>query len=272
MNTFKYSIIRITPNPVRAETINVGLVVMKPSGPDVRIIDNASKLKAITNIFDLNALQNSRKQLEDILSSGLSLEQASLLFKGSFLLSNVGTFHAADERAYELKINELNKLFITAEKAKRKIEVSQKRIITELKDRFELEGVMGKNLQDISEHKVVQGYPLSESEGLYAELLLKNGIYHLTETLDLRISNNRHKLGESSFKSVTMNAAKTKWKNEVKTFVVFAAEPSQEKAHSQQLNLVGGYADNIFNLLSTDDMAKYYDHMLYAAGKSLLFN
>lgn len=272
MNIYKYSIIRITPNPVRAETINVGIVVMKPSGPDVRIIDNAAKLKAITNIFDLDALETSRKQLEKILTSGLAIEQASLFFNGSFVLSNIGTFHAIDEKHYELKINELNKLFISPEKSKRKTEVSQKRIITELKDRFELEGVMGKGLHDIRDHKVVQGYPLSESEGLYAELLLKNGIYHLTETLDLRISNNRQKMGESAFKAVTMDAAKAKWKSEVKTFVVFAAEPSQEKAHSQQLNLVSSYADNLFNLLSNEDMAKYYNHMLIAAGKSLSFN
>ena len=272
MNTYKYSIIRITPNPVRAETINVGLVVMKPSGPDVRVIENPSKLKAITNDFGLEALENSQKQLEKILTSGLSIEQASLFFQGSFALSSTGTFHAASEREYELKINELNKLFITPERAKRRVEVSQKRIITELKDRFEKEGVMGKDLRDISEHKVVQGYPLSESEGLYAELLLKNGIFHLTETLDLRISNNRQKMGESAFKAVTINAAKSIWQNNVKTFVVFAADMPQEKAHSQQLNLVGGYADNVFNLLSNDDMATYYDHMLVAAGKSLNFN
>lgn len=272
MSTYKYSIIRITPNPVRAETINVGIVVMKPSGPDVRVIDSPAKLKAITNMFGLEALENSQKQLEKILTSGLSIDQAALFFQGSFTLSSVGTFNAADERQYENKINELNKIFITPERAKRKTEVSQKRIITELKDRFEQEGIMGKNLQDISEHKVVQGYPLSESEGLYAELLLKNGVYHLTETLDLRISNNRQKMGESAFKAVTMNAAKTIWKSEVKTFVVFAADIPQEKAHSQQLNLVGGYADNVFNLLSSDDMASYYDHMLVAAGKSLNFN
>lgn len=272
MNIYKYSIIRITPNPVRAETINIGLVVMKPSGPDVRVIDSPNKLKAITNNFGLDAIENTQKQLETILTSGLSIEQASLFFQGSFALSSVGTFHAATEKDYEFKINELNKLFITPERAKRKIEVSQKRIITELKDRFEQEGVMGRNLQDISEHKVVQGYPLSESEGLYAELLLKNGVYHLTETLDLRISNNRQKMGESAFKAVTMNAAKSLWKSEVKTFVVFAADAPQEKAHSQQLNLVGGYADNVYNLLSNDDMAKYYDHMLVAAGKSMNFN
>nr|VUD31424.1 Protein of uncharacterised function (DUF3037) [Raoultella sp. NCTC 9187] len=133
MNTYKYSIIRITPSPVRAETINVGLVVMKPSGPDVRVLENPTKLKAITNTFGLEALENSQKQLENILTSGLNIEQASLFFQGSFALSSVGTFHAANEREYELKINELNKLFITPERARKRTEVSQKELLPSLR-------------------------------------------------------------------------------------------------------------------------------------------
>ncbi|HCD3525046.1 TPA: DUF3037 domain-containing protein [Klebsiella pneumoniae] len=271
MTTYQYSIIRVTPNPVRAETINVGMIVMRPSGADVRVIETTAKIKAITNAFGLDALENIRSQFEKILGSGLSLEQATLFFQGKLTLSATGTFHAENDAEYNKKINELNKLYITPEKSKKKTEVTQKRIITELKDRFEAEGILGKDIRDISNHKVVQGYPLSEAEGLYAELLLKNGIYHLTETLDFRISNVRQKIGESAVKAITMNTAKTLWKDEVKTFVVFAADTTHERIHSQQLNLVGGYSDGMFNLLSDQDMARYYDHMLFAAGKSLNF-
>ncbi len=51
MTTYQYSIIRVTPNPVRAETINVGMIVMRPSGADVRVIETTAKIKAITNAF-----------------------------------------------------------------------------------------------------------------------------------------------------------------------------------------------------------------------------
>lgn len=43
MTDYKYSIIRITPNPVRAESINVGFVVITPAGPDIRILESAGK-------------------------------------------------------------------------------------------------------------------------------------------------------------------------------------------------------------------------------------
>lgn len=272
MITYQYSIIRVTPNPVRAETINVGFVVMKPSGPDVRVIENSSKIKVISNSFNMNSVEKLRLQLEKILSNRISLEQASNFFQGSITLSSIGTFSASNDKEYNIAIEAINKNYITPERSKRKTEVSQKRIITELKDKFESAGIMGKSAIDIYNHKVVQDYPLSESEGLYAELLLKNGMYHLTETLDLRTSGMKQKIGESAVKAITINTAKSLWKKEVNTFVVYAANPIQERQHTQQINLVAAYADNMFNLLSDHDMAAYFDHMLTAAGQSMRLN
>lgn len=272
MNNYKFRIIRITPSPIRSETINVGILVIGPSGPDIRLIESEKKIKAITTCYGLENLEKARIQIETMLNLGADIEQVSHFFQGSFCLSTPGTFTAYNELDYEAKINELNRMYISPEKSNKTSKVSQKRIITELKDKFESNGLMGKSIQDIYQHKVVQGYPLSEPEGLYAELLLKNGIYHLTETLDLRGQNNRQKMGDSAFKAVTMDAAKSKWEKEVKTFVVYAADSNQEKSNFKQLNLISSYADNMYNLLSDEDMSQYYDHMFVAAGKSLDFH
>ncbi|NSL37205.1 DUF3037 domain-containing protein, partial [Citrobacter werkmanii] len=57
MTMYKYSIIRITPNPVRAESINVGFVVTSPHGvADVRVLDSSVKIKAITNDYSMEKL------------------------------------------------------------------------------------------------------------------------------------------------------------------------------------------------------------------------
>ena len=125
---------------------------------------------------------------------------------------------------------------------------------------------MGKGFDDLNDHKVVQGYPLSAQQGLYAELLLKNGVYHLTETLDLRTTNAKQKIGDSAFKAITMSTAKTIWSGQVNTFLVYAADMSQVRMHSQQLALVDNYADRMFNLLSNEEMSVYFEHMLTAAG------
>ncbi|CAI1604640.1 Uncharacterised protein [Serratia ficaria] len=273
MTDYKYSIIRITPNPVRAESINVGFVVMTPTGPDIRILESAGKIKAITSSYSLDNLSDFAMKLESILVNALSLEDAVGFFQGSICLSVPGTFRAGDEKDYNAQLNEINRLYITPEKSSTKSTISQKRILTELKDEFSKAGILGRNLHDIYDHKVVHKYPLAEEEGLYAELLLKNGAYHLTETLDLRTDNIKQKMGDSALKAITMNTARSVLDGEVKTFLVYAAETSsQQRKYSHQLNLVQNHTDKIFNLLSKEDMTKYFDHMFSAAGSSLRYD
>ncbi|WP_273840314.1 DUF3037 domain-containing protein [Providencia rettgeri] len=266
MNTYYYSIIRLTPNSVRSESVNVGIAIQTPSGADVRVITSMAKINAITNDYKIDELQKLKTQIEDFMLNGIKLPQLASFYHGAINLSSVGMFSVASVDEYESKINEINKLYITPEKSTKMTSVGQKRIITELKNHFHKYGILGKDISDIKNHKVVTKYPLSEDEGLYAELLLKNGAYHLTETLDFRSDNIKQKLGDTALKAVTMDKARAIWDKEVNTFLVYAAESKHEKNHSTQLTLIDNYADRMFNLLSGDDMADYFDHMLNAAG------
>lgn len=272
MKDYSYSIIRITPNPVRAESINVGFVVMTPDGPDVRIVETAQKINAITNNFTLDNLADLSTKIDSLLRGSLTLESAINFFQGSITLSAPGSFRATDDKEYLKNINEINKLYISPDKSRVKMPVTQKRILTELKNEFTKVGLLGKSLSEIDNHKVVHKYPLAEDEGLYAELLLKNGAYHLTETLDLRTFNVKQRLGDSALKAITMDTAKQVLIGNVKTFLVYAVESSvQERKFSQQLKLVQGYADKMYNLLSEEDMSQYYDHMFEAAGINMRY-
>ncbi|AXF59321.1 DUF3037 domain-containing protein [Leclercia sp. W6] len=257
-------------NPVRAESINIGFAITSPHGvADVRVLESFSKIKAVTSDYSMQNLDELKTQIEKMLTDCLTLEQATAFFQGSITLSPIGTFAAENAYEYDEQIKEINRLYITPIKSKKRSTVSQKRIITELKDEFERFGIMGKNVNEIHDHKVVQGFPLSEEEGLYAELLLKNGIYHLTETLDFRSTNFKQKLGDTAVKAITMNKAKTVWCNEVQTFLVYAADPSQERKYAQQINMVDNYADKMYNLLSNSDMSAYFEHMMDAAGRGI---
>lgn len=270
MNTYYYSIIRLTPSPVRSESVNVGIAIQTPNGPDVRMITSMAKINAITSDYKSNELQKLKTQIEDFMLNGIDLYQLSSFYNGAINLSSVGMFSLSVPNEYEQKINEINKLYITPERSQKITSVGQKRIITELKNQFNKYGILGKELSDIKNHKVVAKYPLSEDEGLYAELLLKNGAYHLTETIDFRTDNIKQRLGEAALKAVTMDKAKCLWDDRVNAFLVYAAETQHEKLHSTQLTLIDNYADRMFNLLSNDDMAAYFDHMLSAAGHNVL--
>ncbi|HBX8221415.1 TPA: DUF3037 domain-containing protein, partial [Klebsiella pneumoniae] len=100
MTVYNYSIIRITPNPVRAESINIGLVVATPGGPDIRVLETSTKIKAITKTFSMENLEDLKARLEFLLTEKLTLEEAVSFFQGSITLSNTGNFSASTEYEY----------------------------------------------------------------------------------------------------------------------------------------------------------------------------
>ncbi|HHP8511194.1 TPA: DUF3037 domain-containing protein, partial [Klebsiella pneumoniae] len=66
MKTFKYSLIRVTPNLEKGETINVGLIVYHDSDIDVRMLNSVSKLKAIDKGLSQNYLEDLSSSLFDL--------------------------------------------------------------------------------------------------------------------------------------------------------------------------------------------------------------
>jgi hypothetical protein len=272
MNRFKFSIIRLIPDPVRAESINVGLVVCNEFGLDIRILQNARKLKAVTSLVKLESLNEFANEIEWIYSLTQDFDSLSKVLCGSLQLSAPGAFALKNPADYDNKIDSLMKLYVNPSFASNRAP-QNKRIITELKEIFGNAGILGRDINDINNHRVVSNYPISEDEGIYAELLLKNGAYHLTETLDLRNDSLKQKMGDSALKAITITKAKEALLGKVKSFVVYAAKTARDdKLGVPQLNLVEGYADNIFNIHSADDMAKYFDHMYTAAGKSINYH
>ena len=120
MTVYKYSIIRITPNPVRAESINIGLVVATPGGPDIRVLETSTKIKAITKTFSMENLEDLKARLEFLLTEKLTLDEAVSFFQGSISLSNTGNFTANTEYEYESNLDLLNKTYITPERSKKR--------------------------------------------------------------------------------------------------------------------------------------------------------
>ncbi|EPL4524044.1 TPA: DUF3037 domain-containing protein [Enterobacter asburiae] len=272
MNKFYFSIIKLISDPLRSESINVGILVLTEHGLDIRLLKTEQKLKAVSDRFSLSLIEDFTSEIEWLYEITKDFKSLSkLCSNGSVQISEPGMFVLRDAIAYESKLEQLMKDYVqpafTSDRSKQ-----NKRIITELKQEFNRAGILGKSHNDLWNHRVVTNFPIAEEEGIYAELLLKNGAYHLTETLDLRGDSMKQKMGDSALKAITISKAKSVFNTGVKSFVVYAANSiSEEKSGKTQLNLIEGYADNVFNLLSEQDMAQYFDHMFEAAGTSLRF-
>jgi len=268
MEQIKFSIIKLSPNPLRGEVINIGILVYLSEGIDIRITDSQSKLKAIDDYLTLESLEELKDSLIYVADTVDSLETMVSLFEGEISLTQPGFFTINNLSHYETKVSQLMDRFVNP--AKRKSTGSRTRITTNLKDQFRKKGILGKSTDELSEHKVISNYPISKNEGLNADFVLKNGIYHVTETLDLRTENIRVKHGESALKAITISKAKQLFTDGLKSTVVYAVENiSQETSAKHHLNLLKNEADLMFNLCSKDDMAEYFNYMLKTADQSL---
>lgn len=107
MITYDFHIIRFTPDILRNETINVGLVVFRENGIDVFTLKDDSKLKALTNDFNLKDLNKFASILLSI-SSKLTKEDLLFLYsKNSIRLSDGGYFQIERQEQYLEKVEEL---------------------------------------------------------------------------------------------------------------------------------------------------------------------
>lgn len=264
MKTYKYSLIRITPNLEKGETINVGLVVYLDDNIDIRMLHSVSKLRAIDKSLDLDYLDELTGNLLHLSSMINDIKLLPKLFKGSLSLSEFGVFTVGNGDNYESTLNSLmNRLVNPHKKAYKRV---NKKIFFDIRDRFFKQGILGKYEEDLFNHKVVANYPISSEEGLVADFLLKNGKYHLTETLDFRTENIKKQMGEAAISALTINKAVEIYGHNIDSFVIYAAETTaQENSAKQQLNLLGKHTDNLINAFSRDDMVVYYEKMINAA-------
>lgn len=264
MNTFKYSLIRVTPNLEKGETINVGLIVYLDDKIDVRMLNSVTKLRAIDKDLNQEYLDELSISLFDLSSRINDLYMLPHLFKGSLSLSSFGMFTIRSGESYEVKINELMNRLVNPHRQSHK--KSKRRVFFDIKDAFVKQGIFSKYSEDLYQHKVVANYPISDEEGLVADFLLKNGKYHLTETIDFRSENFKKQMGEAAISALTIAKAEEVYFSNIDSFVIYAAETtSQEKNAKQQLNLLEKHTNHLINVFSKDDMQFYYEKMLNAA-------
>lgn len=264
MKTFKYSLIRITPNLEKGETINVGLIVYHDASIDVRMLNSVSKLKAVDKCLDLEYLEEVHQSFVDLSNSISDVTLLPKLFKGSLTISDFGAFTVQLTESYDKKVSELMDRLVNSQRARHKR--MNRKVFFDIKDTFVQHGIFSKFDEDLYHHKVVSNYPISADEGLSADFLLKNGKYHLTETIDFRSENIKKQMGEAALSALTISKAIEIFHSNIDSFVIYAAETTaQEKGARHQLNLLEKHTNNLINAFSKDDMNKYYEKMLNAA-------
>lgn len=268
---FDYSIIRYLPNPKRGEIVNIGLAIYRPSGIDIRILNNSTKARIIDGSSDLEdfiALEDSLKNItKDIESPEGQLSMLRLLPAG-ITVSEMNSFSIPDIGKYESKVNrlfnELIKPFAAQSRA-----YGHSRFQTRLKNTFRKMELLADDISELSKHKVVANYPIDSGSGLTADFLVKNGFYHMSEVIDFNVNDTKAKFRETTMKLMTFMEGKRNLDEHVNCYFVYSASAEKEKDIVSHLNLVEDYSDKLFNFVSKQDEASYFQLMSEVTGMDL---
>lgn len=273
MITFKYSVIKYMPDPKRGEIVNVGLVVFRDSKVDIRVLNASAKARILDGASETTDIDSLKQGLQSIASLASSAEQAieflSSFGKSSTYLSEIDVFILDDINQYEKRVsnlfNDLVKPFSTKDRASR-----NSRISTYLKNTFERMEILGKDHDDLSRHKIVHNYPLSDKTGFSADFLLKNGKFHITEAIDFNVNDTNAKFKETTMKVMTFMEGRKALGEDSARYFVYAASAAKEKEVIAHLNLAEEYSDKLFNLDSNDEKLQYFGLMSSLVGSTLL--
>ncbi|MFF6661293.1 DUF3037 domain-containing protein [Pseudomonas aeruginosa] len=273
MNTIKYSLVQFTPDRKRNETINIGLLVFLPSEVSVYICESIRKIRAVDGVTSTNDLKNLESKLIKIFSSvhresiefESEFEFRRSMMPSSYQLSGLGYFCASSADEVSLRLNKLMSELVIPPKPRMTRERGA-RIITNMRNLFKNHNLFSESVDDILNHRVVQNFPISDRANLHADFALKNGVYHITETIDLGARDASVKFKEAGLKSFIMAKAKLELGNETRCYAVYSASAADEKDKSEAIELLSEGSDYSFNLRSQKDMMSYIQRMEEAAG------
>lgn len=271
--TYQYSIIRLSPDPLRGEIVNIGIIVFRPGALDIRLIENFSKVKILNPDIDTASIIEHQNAIAKAIGE-LDADTAISVVNGmnTVQLSPPGTFIADTEKTYEKRIESIMKdLVIPRVKKARPRHTT---MISKLKNDFRRMKLLGTNPEDIKRHRVVANYPIAADEKLYADFALKNGQWHITETLDLRgkpdtIKGDKYK--QAAVRAITLERAAKRLQDCV-PIIIYAADEIALELANYHINLLTDSAEMAFNYLDNNDMARYFQYISTAAGQNNMFH
>jgi hypothetical protein len=269
---YNFAIVRVSPDPRRGELVNIGVIVFRPDGPDVRILPSLAKVQALYGELDLSELHSlSSKFARTVPAGGTAAQQHRLMRRvGMVELSELGQFSARGNDEYHQIVEELMGKLVRPTAAPRPTEAAASHLKQQVRKVIRQVRLMGRKPEDIEKHKVVSHFPLAPDKGLYADFAGRNSRFYFTETIDFRVDRGiqGQKFNESTKAAFVLREAEKQFKNSNRT-LLYAATAQTEVQVRPHLNLLGEFATDFVNFESSNDRAKYVQALVTALGDEL---
>jgi hypothetical protein len=263
-STYEFVVLRLAPDVMRGELLNVGAVVFPPDGaPRVYLMAPLGKLRAIDATWNSSRLSAWRCTLERALKADRSISEHinTLAHLGYCKRGEPGMFYAENESQLDTEISNIRRTYvspigeqITSAKKERKT-----RLASELRLRFKNLNVLGKSVDDLSEHLIVQNVPVPDYPDLKADFVFKNGVYRITQTLDYRVSTQgaHAKINEACVKSMAAELASKTWGDDTLKLAVVQIPSEFADLADAHLDMLYAHGFKIFHADNQSEMGKY---------------
>lgn len=261
--TYHYVVLRLAPDAMRGELINVGIALFPKDG-ESKVITMATlnKLRAIDDSWDSSRLSSWTSNIQTILTRKKAVsDQLRTLEMFGFCEANAaGMFSAGSEEELAKRIREIKVKYV-ANKARFDAPKREKRtrLQTALRDQFKRMHVLGTQAGDLAEHLVVANVPVPGHDELKNDFVYKNGIYRLTQTLDYNVALDslHNKLAEACVKSTAAEMAARAYGENTLKMVVVDVPPALEDAADSHIDLLHARGFEIFRFNDSASMSSY---------------
>lgn len=261
---YKFAVVRLAPDDVRDERLNVGAIVLTDTGIDVRLARRLEKVRSISAAVEPHTLRDLIENLKEVddrlrvsgLDQGARLGVLSRM--GPISLSKPGTFVADEANSYEERIAAILRTMVDPEPAPRRLREKRSKLLTQVKTIFRRERVLARKDENIDSHRIVASYELDE--GLVADLVLKNGAYHVIETVDASGDEDslRRAISEIGVAALVLERARMKFgESATKARLVYNASSTLERIAKPSLDAVAHQNAELINWSSADDRGKF---------------
>lgn len=260
-NSHDFAVLKFLPFGDRGEVVNVGIVVFRPNGVDVRLESGIRKMRNLVSHLDVGPIDDLVSRLSALLEAETSrTAQMRLLEKlKPFTVSKLGSFRAISHREYEFEVAQLVSMYIKPRCIGGSQDVRKTRASSRLKRLFQSQGILGSDASDIDKHRVVASFPLPSVVQLCADFAYRNGKFHVIQAIDLNveISNANHKFRETCEKAIVLDQATYCFGQDVGRYVVFSRPRVEEPIFSNALDLLRRYSAKLIDIDDTEQMFEF---------------
>jgi hypothetical protein len=260
-HSYKFAIVRLEPNDGRGERLNLGLVVLRENSLDVRVTRNLDRVKAISAALDKQVLLDLFSNLHHIDQSAEKESRLGLLARiGPLTITEAGNFVADTQQSYESRIQTILHRLVEPEPAPKRHREKRTRLYGQVKRLLRDQRILARKEEGLDSHRVVPQFELDD--GLVADLVLRNGAFHVYETVDATGDETsfRKAVAEIAVSALVLERAKMRFgAKSTKARLIYSTSAALEKLAKPSLDAAAHQGVQLINWASAQDRNNFLE-------------